>query len=1206
MSNQSLVRSALNSHKIVWLGTAVCAVLLLSLCLSPGAANAQVLYGSLTGNVTDPSGAAVPGAHVEALNVNTGVTRVAASDASGIYLFNELQPGTYKVTISAMNFGALVTESVRVDANTTRRVDVQLQLKQQVETVTVTNAAPLLQTDRADVNTQLESSQLANLPLTSSAGRSFQALYRIIPGFGIAVETNSGSGNPQRSMTTNVNGGSTQGNATRIDGALDTYTWLPANVAYVPPVDSIEEVNVVTNSYDAEQGMAGGSAAINVHIKSGTNSYHGEAYEFHNDQYLRALNRFNPVGFVKPRDILNQFGGNVGGSIKKNKVFFFGDWERTVRRQFAAKSASVPNPAALFDSSGNVSFAPAIPAGTDCNATPVKGCIFDPNTGAANGTGRTAFPNNTIPASRIDPAAKIMLGRIATAGFLNSQGVSAANFGQNVFNYFGTHPAAFNRDNYDVKINYVPNARTLVFGRYSLGNATFLDTPLLGDAGGDATAGGQPGTAPSRIQSVGLGGSYTISSNMLIDVNIGFTRQRLGAQAQDIALGAFGLNTLHIPGTNGPDTLQSGIPAFQIANWANMGNPNTGSPFLFRDNSYVANTNLSWVKGRHDLRFGMEYTRSMMNHFQPQGGAFQTARGSFVFSGPVTALFATGAPAPNYVNSLSDFLLGLPDRVGIAIQNVNPNSLRFRSWAGYARDRWQITPKLTTSYGLRWEFYPFATADHGGARVFDPTTANVFIGGFGSVPIDDGVKVGHGQFLPRLGIAYRLTPKTVVRAGYGISADNNNWRFLRNAFPIVTNADVNLTSTFMPAASLTGETLAPYPSLTAGIPSVTLPNLSSGIVPLPDKTGTTTVANPFRRGYFHSYNLTVQHEVAGFVAEAAYVGTKGIRVLTNGNINAAPVDGGNDGRLLNAAFGHISTVQNPASPIICMPPSTAGCYAGWTDINSLQPLQDTYYDALQTKLTRRLGGGSMVGVAYTFSKTLDWEDNEELNALLFPFPAYMARNKALAGFDRTHNLEIYGVYDLPFGRTKRWAKHGIASMLAGGWQLNWLLTRASGTPLTLTGGGSSLNAPGNTQTVDQVGPISIVGGLGPTQIVGQPPQTCALSDLSCHYFDPSAFTGVPTGRVRFGTSGRNILRGPGLFNLDTSLFRDFKITERVKLQFRAEAFSVTNTPHLANPGTVWTPGSTTFGVISSTLNLAGQLPGSGGERWLWLAAKLTF
>src|SRR5437899_3809341 len=194
-----------------------------------------------------------------------------------------------------MNFGALVTESVRVDANTTRRVDVQLQLKQQVETVTVTNAAPLLQTDRADVNTQLESSQLANLPLTSSAGRSFQALYRIIPGFGIAVETNSGSGNPQRSMTTNVNGGSTQGNATRIDGAADTYTWLPANVAYVPPADGIESVNIVTNSYDAEQGAVGG-AAVNVITKSGTNEFHGSAHEFHTNQALAAENYFTQVG----------------------------------------------------------------------------------------------------------------------------------------------------------------------------------------------------------------------------------------------------------------------------------------------------------------------------------------------------------------------------------------------------------------------------------------------------------------------------------------------------------------------------------------------------------------------------------------------------------------------------------------------------------------------------------------------------------------------------------------------------------------------------------------------------------------------------------------------------------------------------------------------------------------------------------------------
>jgi hypothetical protein len=1156
---------------------------MLSLLFASGV-KAQVLYGSLTGNVTDSSGAVLPGARVEALNVNTSAARQVTADNRGVYLFSELLPGVYKITISASGFATAVTENVRVEVNTLRRVDTQLAVAKQRQMIEVTGAPPPLQADRADVHTQVEASQIADLPTTSSAGRSFQALYRIMPGFGIATEANSGAGNPQRSMTTNVNGGSSQGNVTRIDGALDSYIWLPANVAYVPPVDSIQEVNVVMNSYDAEQGMSGGSAAVNVVTKSGTNQFHGEGYEFNDNQDLRARNYFNPVGYVKPKDILNQFGGNIGGPIRKNKLFFFGDWERTMRRQFASRTESIPDPASLYDSSGDVSFASAIPAGTDCNATPTKGCIYDPNTGNPNGTGRTAFPNNTIPASRIDAAAKTMLGRIDPAGFVNSGGVATASFGQNANNYYGSHPAAFNRDNIDSKINYVTNNRTMLFGRYTISLATYLDTPLLGDAGGDATAGGQPGSSPSRIQSAGLGGTYTISSNKLVDLNLGYLRQRLGAQAQDIALGPFGLNTLHIPGTNGPNMLQWGIPSFQISNWGNMGNPNTGSPFLFRDNSYVADANMSWMKGRHDVRFGMEYSRGEMNHFQPQGGSFQTARGTFGFNGQVTALNATGAPAANFANSLADFLLGFPYESGIAIQNINPNSIRWRSFAWYARDRFQISPKLTLTYGLRWEFYPFATADHGGVRYFDPNTGDVLIGGNGNVPIGDNVDVGYGQFLPRLGIAYRLTPKTVLRGGYGMSADNNDWRFLRNDYPIVTNT-INtspVSTTFGPSGSLTGETLTPYPGLAAGIPVVTVPSTSTGSVPLPNATSTNTVANPFRRGYFHSYNLTVQHDFAGFVAEAAYVGTRGIRALTNGNINAGPEGLGNPGRALDAEFG-----------------------TTWGDINSLQPYQNTYYDSLQTKVTRQLGASSLLGVVYTFSKAIDSEDNEDLNSLMWPYPAYSSRNKSIAGFDRTNNFELYGVYALPFGRTKRFAQHGVASALAGGWQFNWILTRASGQPVSLTGGGSSLAAAGNTETVDQVGASSIVGGVGPTPALGKT-ATCAATVLSCHYFDPSAFTGVPTGQVRFGTTGRDILRGPGLFNLDTSLFRDFKLTERLKLQMRLEAFSVTNTPHFSNPGTSWTSGSTTFGVITSTLNLAGQLPGSGGERWLWVSAKLIF
>lgn len=272
----------------------VCLMFLVGMLAVPRTTQAQVLYGSVTGNVTDPSGAVLPGARVVALNVATGVAREGMTDSTGLYRFPELLPGIYRVTVSAANFNAVVTENVSVTANTVRRVDAQLKLAQVSQQVTVEASAVALQTDRTDVVAHLEASQLANLPLTSSAGRSFQSLYRIIPGFGVATERNSGAGNPQRSMTTNVNGGSSQGNVTRIDGALDTYIWLPANVAYVPPADSIETVSIVTNSYDAEQGMSGGSAAVNLVTKSGTNQFHGSAYEYHNDHKLRALNIFTP------------------------------------------------------------------------------------------------------------------------------------------------------------------------------------------------------------------------------------------------------------------------------------------------------------------------------------------------------------------------------------------------------------------------------------------------------------------------------------------------------------------------------------------------------------------------------------------------------------------------------------------------------------------------------------------------------------------------------------------------------------------------------------------------------------------------------------------------------------------------------------------------------------------------------------------------
>jgi len=1166
---------------------------------TPRATNAQVLYGSLTGNVTDQKGAAVPGVTVEARNLGTGMTKEATADGSGGYQFSGLQPGTYSVTFTFTSFRTLTQENVRVEANSSRRLDAQLQVAGVSETVLITDQSAPLQTDRADVNTQLQASQIADLPIASAgAGRNFQGLYKIIPGFSAVTEgVSSDGGNPQRSMTGNVNGNSMQANLTRIDGASNAYIWLPFNTAYVPPTESIESVNIVTNSYDAEQGNANG-AAVNVVTKSGTNEFHGSAFEFHTDNALKKLNRFNPVGQRQSKYILNQYGGAIGGPVYlprfgeggpsvwsgKNKLFFFADFEGTKRRQFASRTVSAINPAGIFDAAGNANFSAAIPAGTDCNVTRVAGCVYDPNTGNANGTGRLAFAGNIIPANRIDPAARIMLGRINPAGFINSAGVTAIN------NYISAGSASLDRDTYDVKINYVPNDKTTLFGRYSRSKALLFDPPTLGDAMGGATGGGQVGEAPSKIQSAGLGGTYAISSTMVIDANAGYTRQVLGAVHEpDIGLGRFGIDTLHIPGTNGDDRLSGGTPAFLITGWNSIGNSDTGNPFLFRDNQYVANANVSWIRGDHSLRFGVEYNNAQLNHFQPQGGAFGTPRGSFNFAGSVTAL--SGGPAANRANSLAQFLLGVPDRVGKVVQNDNPNSLRWHTWSAYVRDRWQATPNLTLNFGVRWEHYPFPTTDHGGVKLFNPATGNVLIGGNGNVPLDVGVDVGIGQFVPRVGLSYRWGSKTVIRAGYGMSADSNNWRFFRNNWPLISNADLQGASVFAPAASLSGQRLVPYPGLGVGIPPATVPDLSSGNVPLPNNTGIGGFTIPFKfnRGYVHSYNLTLQREFLGFVGEVAYVGNRAIRFLTNKDINAAPAGGGNAGRPLFAQFGK-----------------------NWGGVNCLCPDTSSYYDALQSKLTRRLGGGSSIGVAYTFSKAINDIDNEEVGGtfgvaggfLFWAHPSVKSRNKALASYDRTHNLSIYGGYELPFGAKKRWAQSGILGAIAGGWQVNWLMQRMSGSMMTLIGGGAQVNAPGNQQTADQIGPLQIIGGIGPTPILGQS-VTCAPTDLSCHYFNPSAFRAVPGTEVRFGTTGRNIIRGPGFFNLDGSIFRNFNITERVKLQFRMEMFGVTNTPHYANPGTDVT-NTATFGVITSTLNLAGRGTGTGGERQVWFAAKVMF
>mgnify|MGYP000914760317 CR=1 FL=1 len=446
--------------------------------------NAQVLYGTLTGNVADPSGAAIPNAKVEAVNSGTGITKSATTDERGVYFFNDLQPGTYKVTISAPAFGTRVQDGVIITLNTILRLDATLQVSQISESIAVSASAVTLQTDRADINHVIPSTQITDLPLVNSQGRNFQVLYKVLPGFTPPAEAHSDSGNPQRSMVTQANGMPQSSNNTKLDGATISHPWLPRLVAYVPPVEAVETVNVVTNSFDAEQGMAGG-AAMNVSIKSGTNEFHGGGWEYHTNSALKARNYFYCLYSCTgdpnraPKDLLNQFGGMIGGPIVRNKLFFFADWERTTRRRAVTATRTVPTA--------------ALKRG-DFNGTGTT--VYDPNTGNANGTGRTPFPNNTIPLDRIDPASTIMANLIPAPN-------------QTVFpnNYLAAGRYTALRDNVDFKVNYNRSEKMQLFGRYSFSPTEFFDPPSLGEAGGDATGGGQPGRAPGLIQSAGIGGT---------------------------------------------------------------------------------------------------------------------------------------------------------------------------------------------------------------------------------------------------------------------------------------------------------------------------------------------------------------------------------------------------------------------------------------------------------------------------------------------------------------------------------------------------------------------------------------------------------------------------------------------------------------------------------------------------------------------------
>jgi hypothetical protein len=1081
------------------------------LTLEIPALKAQVLYGSIVGTVTDQSGAVVPKAEIKATNPQTGEVRTAAADDAGRYTIGNVVPGVYDLQVAATGFRQVITKGVTATANTVTRIDVQMELGSQAQEINVSGTAAALQTDKSDTHTELSPHEMANLPLP--AYRNFQSLFNLVPGATPVQYTNSITDVPQRSLSTNVNGTNRNNNNTRVDGAADVFVWLPHATLYVPPEETIDVANITTSSFDAEQGMAGGSS-VTITTKSGTNDFHGVAFAYWDNNSLQARNYFY-YGKGTPFSLHNIDGVTLGGPIVKNKLFFFASWEGTRERTNFSTLATVPTQA---QRNGDFSaFA--------------KTAIYDPTTGDANGRGRTQFANNIVPASRFNP---ITLQLQSLIPLPNQPGTTG--------NYFTSGTQALDRDNIDGKVDWNRTGNHRIFGKYSVMKALVNCPFSLGAAGGTGLCtGGGAGTAPTLTQLATLGHSLIITPNLLLDGVLGFTR--MGQHGTDSFFGQnIGLD-LGIPGTNGPDIRQSGFPIFNITGFSSLGQTANYSPFYRNDQTWTTSHNMTWTHGAHELRFGFDMIRFQLNQWQPEAGTYGP-RGYFTFDGAVTAL--NGGTAPNQYNAYAAFLLGLDQTVGKTLQNIK---LTGREWqfGWYARDRWQVNRKLTLNLGMRYELYPLVTRSHTGLGRFDLATNQIIIGGEGNNDENAGVSVSHKMFAPRVGIAYRATETTVIRVGYGISYDPLPMsRVFRDPYPLTIPQNFNGPNTY-----------TPFASISAGIPPVSVPDLSTGVAPVP--TSTVISRSPFpgllHRGYIQSYNFTIERQLpSNFVVSAAFVGTATTHQFVDHELNAGAPGSGTAGLPLNATLHRtVSTLFED----------------GWLS---------AHYNSLQIAVNRRFSNGLLIKGAYTRSKAIDMADDDGRVGLLFNYAPMLSRNEAVAGFDVPNNFQIGGLYDLPFGKNKPHLQHGFAAAVLGGWEVNGTLSAYSGLPFTVTASGASLNAPNNTQTADQVLPtVAKLGGIGP----GQP------------YYDPNAY--APVTAVRFGTSGRNTLRSPAIYNANVSVFRTFPVNERINFQFRAESYNVSNTPHFAAPSANVSAGN--FLVITTA---------ASDQRQFRLGLKMTF
>ena len=1149
----------------------------------------QTFYGSIVGTVTDSSGSVVPGAQVTVTSADSGFRRTMATANDGSYSFLSLVPGVYSVSVTRPGYKSYSRSSITIQVAAAVRIDVVMQVGQVQQQVIVTAAPPLLQTESSTLGEVVGSRTVTEMPLN---GRNVLNLASLVPGVvtqggaagNLTAQNIFASGNYQ------INGGTANQNAMYYDGTPIEVTYGNLT-ALIPTQDAVDEFRVQTNGNDAEYGRYSGGV-INLTSKSGTNEFHGSAYEFLRNKVLNANTYFdNSAGIPRPAFTQNQYGASLGGPIKKDRLFFFFNYEGFALRQGQTFVTTVPTEAELNGDFSNY---------TDGNGNVIP--VYDPLTSscgqignpcaAGQQTTRQQFPGNQVPSNRFDPVANYF--RVNNRLFAAPNSTSLPY----PFDFIANASAGGNNDQVTFRSDWNVSQNQQVFARFTRWGLDELPWDPYRNHQYIYAMDPQQFVTDDMV----LGTTYTLNPSTIFDVRVSYLRfhffQGPPSSLQNLDMTMFGF----------PAYMNQIVPQFRTNPSIGFPDYQTGSTQIIgsANNNYVMTASLTKIWGRHTVKFGAELRRMDSNYYQDASQA-----GSWYFDNTFTGSNPVNPGATG--SSIAAFLLGYASPGGgytpsaILTANITAASMRYQGY--YLQDTYQATNKLTVNLGLRWDIPGVWTERHDRLSEFDPNMTNMLASSTG-LPLKGGFALVNTQahparglrpevyhlFSPRVGLNYSVDKNTVIRSAFGVfyipsdaifeeSPFQNAVNFYDNA--MITSQDAGVTPSAVLSNPYPGGLVLP-PGRSGDFQQILLGQNFSAIA----GASPSAISTNWKPAYYLNWNLAIQHNFPGGInLEAAYAASRGVHLPINSdngvNINQLPDS--------DLALGNqlLSEVQNPFYGLITSGPLSTQTIEYGQLLRPFPTYQNLVlgadyigssdYNALQVKGQKRFGQLGSVLASYTFSKLMtntetstDWLEGSVGGALGQIYQDFnnMRGEWSLGMFDVHQSMTGSYVYPLPFGRGQALLANTPAAVnkLIEGWNFEGILTLQRGFPLNIVATPNISNSFG--------------GGLRPNVVPGCNKKSVPADVARVNeYFNTACFT-MPAA-FSFGDESRTdgALRAPGVANWDVSLMKQTSLTERLKLQFRTEAFNSLNRVQFGSPGQVFTSeGISSFGVLSSQVN----------------------